>query len=146
MTTYDLQPTLGYVKASGKSFDGDAFKPVSKSEGFFYPSATLGFGKTDAYLPPLNEGEYFQVEDKSYWEIGQPVLPNNFLNYADAYEAAKGRGEYGCLAEIVIMSPSKPRKVTAIGAEGEEVVIYTVPEYFKVEVSSRLVFPRAYTD
>lgn len=145
MTSYDLQPTLGYVKASGKSFDGDAFKPVSKSEGVFYPAATLGFGKTDAYLPPLNDGEYFQVEDKSHWEIGQPVRANNFLNYADAYEAAAGRGEYGSRADIVIMSPVKTREVTAIGGGGEEVVIYTVPEYIAIDVASRLVFPKPYT-
>jgi hypothetical protein len=140
-------PIIGRVIADSRSFDGDVFRPINTSYGIFHPTVTLGFGKLDAYLPPLEYGEYFQVReefDKSEGRRGTGAA-GNFLVYADAYAAAAGLGVQGSRAEVVIVSPAGFQEVTALAADGTKVTVATIPQFQTVRIASRLVFSKHYT-
>lgn len=146
MSNFIPQPSYGRVTDFAPSFKGGKFHPFNIAYGMFHPTVTLGFGKTDAFLPALNKNEYFQVQDKRPWKIGEPSTPMNFLVYADAYSAAQNRGEQGSQAEIVIKSPAPPREIIALDGEGNKVVVQIVQDFISVQISSRLVFSKPYAD
>ena len=155
MTTFH-----GYVQAPASQFrieDGvTVFRPFNDHYGTVYPGpAPIPRAEEPGWLsglskPParnvefdLNDGEYFQVReeiDKSEGRMGTKPA-GNFLDYPTAFRAAAGKNAQGGLGAIVIMSPSGREDITAVGADGETVLIETRTRWSGIDLSSRLRFP-----
>jgi hypothetical protein len=93
------------------------FEPFNSAYGMVHPMLGPGTGINDVELV-LNDGEYFRVSGFYRASDG-----GNFLNYRDAYRKALGSGEQGSIADIVIVAPAPPTKVTALDADGTEVLM-----------------------
>ncbi|WP_422759212.1 hypothetical protein [Paenarthrobacter sp. C1] len=119
------------------SYDADGkleFKPFNTAYGMVHPSEGPGADLNDVELV-LNDGEYFQVHGFYRASDG-----GNFLNYGDAYRKALGSGEQGSIADIVIVAPAEPRVVTALAADGTEVVMGQNTQWRTVRLPERVRF------
>ncbi|MFB9713962.1 hypothetical protein [Arthrobacter methylotrophus] len=110
------------------------FAPFNNAYGAVHPDAGPGTGINDVELV-LNDGEYFQVSGFYRASDG-----GNFLNYRDAYRKAIGGGEQGSLADIVIVAPADPRIVTALAADGTEVVTGHNTQWRTISLPRRVRF------
>lgn len=110
------------------------FKPFNTAYGVVHPSDGPGNDINDVELV-LNDGEYFQVHGFYRASDG-----GNFLNYRDAYRKALGNGEQGSIADIVIVAPAEPRIVTALAADGTEVVMGQNTQWRTVRLPERVHF------
>jgi hypothetical protein len=133
----------GYVKAFSLSFKNGEFRPFNAAYATFRPSDEVPEGNVEAILPPLKDGEFFQVRgdiDMSEGRGGTRGV-GNYLRYEDAYRASFGKGAQGGIGEVWIMVPSEPSEITAIDADGFKVVMAVVPNFRMVSVSQRLIIP-----
>ncbi len=110
------------------------FEPFNNAYGAVHPDAGPGTGINDVELV-LNDGEFFQVH--GFYRAGDG---GNFLNYRDAYRKAIGSGEQGSLADIVIVAPADPRIVTALSADGTEVVMGHNTQWRTISLPRRVRF------
>lgn len=156
MTTFN-----GYVQAPASMFStGDdgrtVFSPINDHYGTVYPgdaadrptpyrTGLSGLSTPDPASVEfdLNDGEFFQVReeiDKSEGRMGTRPA-GNFLDYTDAFRAAAGKNAQGGRGAIVIMTPSGHDDITAIGADGETVLIEPRTRRSGVDLANRLRFP-----
>lgn len=138
--------TVGYVNADSHSIKDGQFRPMNGAQGRFHPGdrrsvSTVSSNKTmPAFLPELNDGEFYQVQeemDKSEGRLGTRPA-GNFLNYQDAYRASAGKGVQGSAGEILIAVPRKVN-VMAQSSSGAEVLMAVNTEYSLQNVHQRLV-------
>lgn len=111
------------------------FEPFNNAYGAVHPDAGPGTGINDVELV-LNDGEFFQV--RGFYSASDG---GNFLNYRDAYKKAIGNGEQGSLADIVIVVPAEPTNVTALDADGTEVVMGHNTHWRTISLPRRVRFP-----
>jgi hypothetical protein len=138
---------VGYVYADSRSFRDGRFQPVNDYYGRFHPGVKVSKGgwmesKTVvAVLPPLAPGEFYQVREETDKTEGRggSRAAGNFLVYQDAYRASAGKGVQGSAGAIVIGTPREAKQITALHADGSEVVIAIIPEFTYYSVASRLV-------
>ena len=154
MTTF-----YGYVQAPASQFkivDGKTvFRPFNDHyatvrPGEAPPQPAWAGGLSGLSAPPavsvefdLNDGEFFQVReeiDKSEGRMGTRPA-GNFLDYTAAFRAAAGKNAQGGRGAIVIMSPSGHDDITAIGSDGETVLIEPRSRWSAADLASRLRFP-----
>ncbi|HEX9227565.1 MAG TPA: hypothetical protein VF885_13055 [Arthrobacter sp.] len=156
MTTF-----YGYVQAPASMFStGDdgatVFSPINDYYGTVYPGDAAdrpapyrtrlsGLSTPDPVSVEfdLNDGEFFQVReeiDKTEGRMGTRPA-GNFLDYTAAYRAAAGKNAQGARGAIVIKYPSGRDDITAIGADGETVLIETRTRWSGAGIESRLRFP-----
>ncbi|MCC3299497.1 hypothetical protein [Arthrobacter caoxuetaonis] len=134
----DQQPVTiihGSVAAFEPSFRGGQFQQWNEAYARFVPSEEPVEGPYGAYLEVF-EGEWFSVDAR-----GNSEGPTEFLNYRPAYIRSQGAGEYGGTAHVRICTPAKDRVITAVGAGGEQVPVFSQTQYLQQKVSERLVFP-----
>ncbi|MET4143841.1 hypothetical protein [Arthrobacter sp. UYCo732] len=135
-----METTYGHVNTLEMFFsygpDGKLkFEPFNNAYGAVHPDAGPGTGINDVELV-LNDGEFFQVH--GFYRASDS---GNFLNYRDAYRKARGGGEQGSLADIVIVAPAESTKVTAVDADGTEVVMGYNTQWRTISLSRRVRFP-----
>lgn len=123
--------------------DGElVFSPWNVNYGTVHPAREPGTGKDDVEFT-LEDGEFLQVcEDIDMTEGRMGTKPaGNFLDYPAAYRHARGRGAQGSIADIVIISPAGIRNVTALKADGTEVIMGHDTTWRTKSLQSRLRFP-----
>jgi hypothetical protein len=116
--------------------------PINATYAAFTVSDDVPDGARQAYLPPLAEGEFFQVRGDIDMTEGRGGTRSvgNYLVYQDARRASFGKGAQGSIGEIWIMCPTKPSQIVAVDANGEEIVMAVIPQYRMESIASRLVF------
>lgn len=132
----------GYIRADSRSFRNGEFRPINAAYAAFTVSEETPEGAKKVYLPPLAPGEFFQVRgdiDMSEGRGGTRAA-GNYLVYQDARRASFGKGAQGGIGEVVIMSPMEPSVLTALDADGEQVVMAVIPQFRYVDLAQRLVF------
>jgi hypothetical protein len=142
MTDSPAGSITGYIRADSRSFRNGQFSPINATYAAFRPSDECPDGARQAYLPPLADGEFFQVRgdiDMSEGRGGTRAI-RNYLVYQDAYRASFGKGAQGGIGEVWIMSPMEPSQIVAVDANGEETVMAVIPQFRMSSIASRLVF------
>lgn len=132
----------GYIRADSRSFRNGEFRPINAAYAAFTVSEETPEGAKKAYLPPLSPGEFFQVRGDIDMSEGRGGTRSagNYLVYQDARRSSFGKGAQGGLGEVIIMSPMDPSVLTAKNAEGEDVVMATIPQFRYIDLAQRLVF------
>lgn len=146
MTDQPAGSITGYVMTDSRSWRAGRFSPINGYQGRFHPGVRQvnrwSTGEaTVVVLPPLNEGEFYQVQeemDKSEGRMGNRAA-GNFLNYQDAYRASAGKGVQGSAGDILIAIPLEPRKIIALDSEGNKVVMGVHARYSYQQLSQRLI-------
>jgi hypothetical protein len=94
---------------------------------------------SDEFTIPLRPGEFFKVEDTSDPTDPDRPAPQNFLEYGQAHDAAKGLGPAGTLGGITVMAPGKPTQVIALNRRRDPVVMGSIPTWNPVSLLDRIV-------
>lgn len=94
---------------------------------------------SDEFTIPLRPGEFFKVEDTNDPDDPDYLEPQNFLEYDQAYDAAKGLGPAGSLGGITVMAPGKATQVIALNRRRVPVVMGSIPTWRPVSLLDRIV-------